>query len=146
MKQHMLKRMQRLMSRDGARALALSLGMAAAGAAAPVWATIPDANGLLHGCRHAINGQVRLIDPSAGAVCNPSEVPVTWNQTGPQGSQGPQGPAGFSGTSQAFFAHNSHIVDVEGTDLDGSQEIVGLTPAGRFLRDLDHLARSALSG
>jgi hypothetical protein len=147
MKQPTCKRSHRSVCGGAGRALALSLGVLAAGAAWPVVATIPDANGLLHGCRQMNNGQLRLIDPAAGETCYASEVPVTWNQVGPQGTtgpqgpqgpvgpQGPQGPAGASGTSQAFYAFNSHIVDVEGDNFDvGVQEIVGLTlPAGSYV-------------
>jgi hypothetical protein len=57
--------------------------------------SVPDASGVIHGCRKA-NGQTRVID-SATETCSPSETPLQWNQTGPQGPIGPQGPTGPTG-------------------------------------------------
>ena len=65
--------------------------------------------GVINGCYKSQNGQLRLIDPATDS-CHPSEKPISWSQTGPQGPpghrdpqvrQGPagaQGPAGPDGT------------------------------------------------
>jgi hypothetical protein len=69
-------------------------------ASAVAWASIPDGAGVIHGCYQKVNGQLRVIDTDKGQICNPSENPLNWNQTGPQGAQGaqgPQGPAGLPG-------------------------------------------------
>lgn len=55
------------------------------------YASIPDANGILHGCYKRTGGQLRVIDGSTSS-CDGNELPVQWSQTGPQGPQGPQGP------------------------------------------------------
>jgi hypothetical protein len=74
------------------------------------FATIPDSNGVIHGC-YAVNtkGQVggtstlRLIDPTGGngtvtsTKCKTTEHAVKFNQTGPQGATGPEGPIGPNG-------------------------------------------------
>lgn len=72
------------------------------------YATIPDANGVIHGCRNRQVGVLRVID-SARSTCLSSETALDWNQTGtpgpqgppgepgPEGPQGPQGPLGDQG-------------------------------------------------
>jgi hypothetical protein len=71
-------------------------GVVLVGAAATL-AAIPDSSGAIHGCYQKNVGNLRVIDPSAGDSCRPSEIPITWSQTGPQGAPGPQGPAGPAG-------------------------------------------------
>lgn len=74
------------------------------------FATIPDASGVIHGCYKRSNGNVRIIDPSAGDTCSNDEIAITWAQKGtgatgpigppgPQGEPGPAGPAGPEGPS-----------------------------------------------
>jgi hypothetical protein len=70
--------------------LAVAVATALTGGAV-AYATIPDANGVIHGCYRIDGGQLRVID--AGS-CKPSETALSWSQTGPRG---PQGPAGVSG-------------------------------------------------
>lgn len=53
------------------------------------------ADGSINGCYKAENGQLRVID--ATGACNRAELPISWNQTGPQGPAGPAGPAGPEG-------------------------------------------------
>src|ERR687898_601427 len=57
-------------------------------------AAIPDSSGAINGCYQKNVGNLRVIDPSAGDSCRPSEIAISWSQTGPQGPPGPQGPAG----------------------------------------------------
>jgi hypothetical protein len=66
--------------------VAVVVALAAGGIA---YASIPDANGVIHGCYAKINGQLRVIDPSLGGACTSSEKPLNWNQTGPTGPRGP---------------------------------------------------------
>ena len=54
------------------------------------YATIPDANGVIHGCRKTGSGLLRVIDADV-ASCKPGEARLNWNQ---QGVQGPPGPPG----------------------------------------------------
>jgi hypothetical protein len=61
------------------------------GAAVAATAAIPDANGVIHGCRNTKTGVLRVIDTDARQTCGKDEVELNWNQTGPQG------PAGVSG-------------------------------------------------
>lgn len=76
--------------------LGVVAGAALAGGAV-TWAAIPDSGGAIHGCYQKNVGNLRVIDPSAGDSCRPSEIPITWSQTGPQGPQGPTGPTGPQG-------------------------------------------------
>lgn len=70
----------RVVTNRGARlgaVVVVALGMAAGGVA---YASIPDSSGVIHGCAQKINGQLRVIDPSAGGACSSSESPLAWNQ------------------------------------------------------------------
>jgi Collagen triple helix repeat (20 copies) len=80
------------------RAIVVAAGLGVTvGIGGVVWATIPDAAGVIHACYKAQNGQVRIIDPSQGQSCVPSEVALQWSQTGPTGPQGPTGATGATG-------------------------------------------------
>jgi hypothetical protein len=64
-------------------------------------ASVPDADGVIHGCYAKSNnvlqakGDLRVVD--AGVACKSTELPVSWNQQGQPGATGPQGPAGAQG-------------------------------------------------
>ena len=62
-------------------------------------ATIPDSGGTIHACYKSSNGDLRLIDPSAGGSCNSNEKGLNWTQSAPQGAQGDQGPPGVQGST-----------------------------------------------
>src|SRR5690349_10898370 len=77
---------------------ALTLG-AAAGIA---YATIPEANNVIHGCYQSTTGHLRVVDPAATSKpmqgCNRDETPLDWNQQGQKGDAGPAGAPGVAGT------------------------------------------------
>jgi hypothetical protein len=50
------------------------------------WATIPDADGVIHACLK--NGVPRIVDVDAGESCKASERPLDWNQAGQPGTSG----------------------------------------------------------
>jgi hypothetical protein len=52
------------------------------------YASIPDANGIIHGCYKKTGGQLRVIDGETSA-CDNNETPIQWGQTGPQGPPAP---------------------------------------------------------
>jgi hypothetical protein len=86
------------------RIAVLAVGLVLVGTAA--WATIPDANGVIHGCYRTSGppnsrGALRVIDIEAGQTCGSGEVALSWNQTGPQGPAGATGPAGPQGATGA---------------------------------------------
>jgi hypothetical protein len=88
-----MERVQSL-SRGSKLLLALILGAAVFGVVSAVQAAIPDSNGVINGCYQKNVGNLRVIDPSAGDSCRPSEIAISWSQTGPQGPPGATGPAG----------------------------------------------------
>jgi hypothetical protein len=51
-------------------------------------ASIPDSDGIVHGCRNNRTGVLRVVD-SASQQCTSKESPLNWNQTGPVGPAGP---------------------------------------------------------
>jgi hypothetical protein len=54
-------------------------------------ASIPDASGVIHGCRKNSDGTLRVIDSDLGQTCANGWTPLNWSQTGPQGPAGPSG-------------------------------------------------------
>jgi hypothetical protein len=59
------------------------------------YASIPDANGIIHACYKRSSGTLRIIENAE--QCRENETSLTWNQTGPQGPAGVVGPAGLQG-------------------------------------------------
>ena len=111
----------------------VSAGISAA-AFAIAHATIPDGNGVIHGCYRNSDGSLRVVnDPTS---CKRDETALSWSQTGPQGPQGPVGPPGPQGlqgapgtsaSSHAYEASNTH-------ELPEDTYLVGLTlPPGEYV-------------
>ncbi len=50
---------------------------------------------VINGCYKVINGQLRIVNDLK--KCSPSEVPISWRQTGTLGTTGPIGPMGPAG-------------------------------------------------
>lgn len=75
--------------------VAVVLGVAAGGIA---YASIPDSNGVIHGCYAQKDGRLRVINTDAGASCNTTkENPLNWNQAGPPGP------------SDAYYGSNDYM-------------------------------------
>jgi hypothetical protein len=51
------------------------------------YATIPDEQGVIHGCFKNGSGQLRVVETAN--ACNGRERALDWNQSGPQGPPGP---------------------------------------------------------
>ena len=84
------------------RLLGLAVGalVAAAIAGGVAYATIPDSNGVIHGCYQSSSGVLRVIGTSptvGGGKCSSTEKPLDWNQKGPTGAKGATGAKGPSG-------------------------------------------------
>ena len=87
------------LSRGGRVLLALAIGGAVFGIATAVQASIPDANGVIHGCYNTSLahgnpiGGLRVIDTAKlNGNCASWETPLNWNQ------RGVTGPTGVGGT------------------------------------------------
>jgi hypothetical protein len=70
------------------------------------YASIPDASGVIHGCYRTSTddqkGQLRVVEDAAS--CRTNELPMQWNQTGPDGPAGKDGAAGVSPTVRQLVA------------------------------------------
>jgi hypothetical protein len=95
-------------------------------AAVTAAAFIPDANGVIHGCRNTKTGVVRVIDTDKGEICSKNQAALTWNQTGPQGPAGPQGPQGPSGVSGVEVVSRSLHTD------NGFAAVAAVCPDEKF--------------
>lgn len=60
------------------------------------YATIPDSQGVIHGCYTKSGGSLRVIDDSV-TNCKSGETSLDWNVAGPTGATGPAGSAGPAG-------------------------------------------------
>jgi hypothetical protein len=74
----------------------------AAGAAVATGAIPSGSDGVIHACHEKAGlltdqGDLRVIDKESGQSCRNNEIPLSWNQRGPQGATGPQGPQGAPG-------------------------------------------------
>lgn len=70
----------------------------AAGGTAIALASIPDGQGVIHGCYTVKTGALRVIDAGKGQKCATGQKALNWNQ---KGVRGPAGPAGVSGYAVA---------------------------------------------
>lgn len=77
-------------------ALLLSIG-AASTAAAIAYGSIPDMDGLIHGCYRSRSGALSVIDTAKGRGCPAGTTALAWIQRGPRGMPGPPGLGGPAG-------------------------------------------------
>ena len=82
--------------------------IALAGGVAVAMGAIPGQGGVIDGCYKQSTGDLRVIDAEAGTTCKPSEIAISFNQTGPRGlpgdkgdkgDPGPPGPTGATGAT-----------------------------------------------
>jgi hypothetical protein len=95
-------------------------------------ATIPDSNGIFHGCYDTVKGTLRVIDTTITS-CTTKETAVSWSMIGPMGPQGPQGPFGPPGPVGATGPQgNPGPIGAQGpAGPTGPTGLTGLTgPAG----------------
>ena len=78
----------------------LVIAFSAVAFAAGAFASIPDADGVIHACFSKSSGRVRVINADKGATCLNRERALDWNRQGrrgPKGAQGIQGEQGVQG-------------------------------------------------
>jgi Collagen triple helix repeat (20 copies) len=142
--------MKPLRKRIAFAAFAATAALLVAGGVA--YATIPDSNGVIHGCYAKSGGALRVIDASV-TNCKSTETSLDWNvqgQQGPQGAQGPpgpqgdpgpqgvqgvagpQGPQGPSGLSHAYVAATK-LVPIAQFPAVSSTASIANVPAGSYL-------------
>ena len=71
----------------------LALGVALGAAGGVAYSSIPDPQGVIHGCYNNARGAVRVIDTGGSGVCEAGETALDWNQRGQPGPAGPPGAA-----------------------------------------------------
>jgi hypothetical protein len=85
------------------------------------YATIPAADGVIHGCYSNRDGKLRVVDTEAGQGCVDRETALDWNQQGPPGPPGP---------SDTYFVGNQSA----SLTVGGSAIVARLAlPAGKYL-------------
>jgi len=85
-------------------AVVVLVGFAAFGIASAVQASIPDSQGVIHGCYFKGSsqlerlGSLRVIDTDRGQTCRSDELAISWKQSGATGATGPTGARGPTGS------------------------------------------------
>ena len=102
--------LRRLMQVETSALIVAAGVLALAGGVA--YATIPDANGVVHGCYNTVNGNLRVIDAAAGQTCKNSEAALNWNLVGPAGIPGAPGAPGAPGTPGTPGEDGATVADV----------------------------------
>jgi hypothetical protein len=102
-----------------AHVFAVAAALVLGGTAVAV-ASIPDAQGVIHGCRNTKTGALRAIDTDVGQTCGKDEAALNWNQTGPQGPAGP--PGTVSPTTETRTVH--YVPDPPTSGTTGASETV----------------------
>jgi hypothetical protein len=77
--------------------VAVIILLVVASSTAIAFASIPSANGVIHGCYRRSDGRLRVINADAGRTCLAGEKALKWNRRGPRGLQGLRGPRGIQG-------------------------------------------------
>src|SRR5512139_4218714 len=71
--------------------------------------------GIINGCFHKVNGQLRIVDSSG--ICKPDEFAISWNQAGSATSAG-IGPSGISW--KGAWSDSAAYVINDGVSYQGS--------------------------
>lgn len=128
-------------ARNTRTAALVAIGALGGGAGFAV-ASVPDGSGAIHACVMVSNGttiplangaaNIRIVDPSQGQSCatgggeaTSSEVPLTFNATGPAGPAGPAGAGGSNGSPGPAGSSTSTGVATSGS----TQLFITLRPA-----------------
>ncbi len=110
-------------------AAAVGVGVIATGV---LYATIPDAEGVIHACYSRSQGTIRIIDDSV-TNCKQGETSLAWNVKGAQGLPGEQGlpgPKGDTGDSQVFTVGNVQRGTEESLTVPDLGTVVAACSAG----------------
>jgi len=94
-------------ARRGRTAILIGAALAVTGLA--TYASIPAADGVIHGCYKRASGALRVIDDTSGR-CDANELPLTWSQSGLPGSPGPPGPPGPQGAQRPPGSAGSRLL------------------------------------
>lgn len=74
----------------------------------------------IYGCKQKNDGQLRIV--SNPGACRPSETPISWNVTGPQGPPGesaPQSPQAQGGKVPSVYDANEQFLGILPSTADG---------------------------
>jgi hypothetical protein len=77
--------------------VAVMVVLVLASSTAIAFASIPSANGVIHGCFRRADGRLRVINRDVGRTCRDGERSLSWNRRGRRGLQGLRGPRGLQG-------------------------------------------------
>jgi hypothetical protein len=94
--------------------LALFVALGGTGYAVIKSSTVPDKNGVFHGCVNKSSGALRIVEQAGSCKKktkrHAAELEVRWSEQGPKGATGAAGAAGKDGTNGAAGANGTTIV------------------------------------
>src|SRR5271168_1168422 len=102
--------------RAGAVGAVLASGLAVV-TGALAFASIPDANGVFHGCVHTSTGALRIIDTDNGQACKASETAVSWNKAGINWHGAWASTTSYSQGDAVSYHGSSYLAVVTNTDV-----------------------------
>jgi hypothetical protein len=108
--------------------VALAAAAAVAAGAAFALGTGASADAVIHACRHANGGWLRI--PAHEGACRARERAVSWNVQGPKGDPGPQGEPGPRGDPGPGLTNLGDLQGIPCTPEDGGSGKVELDVAG----------------
>ena len=127
---------QRLASHARRNVVAYLALVAAVGAAGGVaYSSIPDAQGVIHGC-YDTTGALRVIDTDASGVCRGGETALDWNQQGQPGPTGHTGLPGPEGPPGAALTYGKSASARRATKRGTGEDDRHAHRPARLLRDL----------
>jgi hypothetical protein len=102
--------------RAGAVGAVLASGVAVV-TGALAFASIPDANGVFHGCVRTSTGALRIIDTDKGETCKASETAVSWNKEGINWQGAWSATTSYSQGDAVSYHGSSYLAVVANTDV-----------------------------
>ena len=102
--------------RAGAAGLVLASGLAVV-TGALAFASIPDANGVFHGCVRTSTGAIRIIDTGQNQTCRAGETAVSWNKAGINWQGAWSSTTSYSQGDAVSYLGSSYLAIVANTDV-----------------------------
>ena len=102
--------------RVGAAGLVLASGLAVV-TGALAFASIPDANGVFHGCVRTSTGAIRIIDTGQNQTCRAGETAVSWNKAGINWQGAWSSTTSYNQGDAVSYLGSSYLAIVANTDV-----------------------------
>ena len=112
----------------------LALGVALGAVGGVAYSSIPDAQGVIHGCYDNLDGTLHVIDTDASGECRGGQTALDWNQQGVPGLNGHPGAAGPPGPAGVALTYGRSVAGPVALPDPGQVKTVATlqVPAGSY--------------